>query len=265
VERLRQRRTHPGSTTGGEDDRGERAGRHRPIVDDAPALRVSTGYNRPVTRDWLVHLEDIAPTTPPEVEDPAVRDSLQQLTARLAREPESWASTDEEDVRGRFDARATDWATRDTAEYRFPLVDALARGGALRDGRCLEIGSGTGIQTPTLLGFFDSVVALDLSFEMLRNTAPGRGLRVRADASHLPLPPGSASAVVCVNAFLFAPQYVEALEADGAVVFVSTRADRTPIYLPPVDVVAALREVDPAFQGVTARAGQGCWTVARRA
>ena len=233
-------------------------------MDDAPAPRCHTGYNRPVTPDWLLHLDDIAPVTAPEAEDPAVRASFQELTRRLASAPLSWDEADAQDVRGRFDARAADWATRDNPEYRFPLVDALARGGLSRGGRCIEVGSGTGIQTPTLSGFFDGVLALDLSLEMLSRTPPGRGARVRADASRLPVGDGRVRAVVCVNAFLFAPEYLRALEPEGAVVFVSTRADRTPIYLPPEEVVAALRAVDPAFSGVTARAGQGCWTVARR-
>ena len=216
-----------------------------------------------MTDERLVHLESRDPVPAPEVEDPAVRDALRTLTARLAREPSSWGQLDEQDVRARFDERASDWATRDTPEYRFPLLDALQRGDVPRGGRCLEIGSGTGIQTPTLLAHFESVVALDLSFEMLRRTPTGRGLPIRADAAHLPVRPGSVAAIVCVNAFLFAPEYLATLAPAGVVVFVSTRAERTPIYLDPEEVLAALSSVDNRVHAVTARAGQGCWTVAR--
>ncbi len=233
-------------------------------MDDAWALRVPGSYKGPVPSDWLVELEDNAPEPAPEVEEAVVRDELQELTLRLAAQPTSWSVGDAAAVRGRFDARARDWATRDNAAYRLPLVDALARGGVPAGGRCLEIGSGTGIQSPTLLTHFSSVVALDLSFEMLSRTPPGRGVQLLADAARLPVGEARIGAVVCVNAFLFAPEYVRVLAPTGSVVFVSTRAERTPIYLPPEEVVAALRAVDDTFHGATARAGQGCWTIARR-
>jgi SAM-dependent methyltransferase len=215
--------------------------------------------------EWLVELAAAEVQEPGSVAEGPVAESLQELTSNLARDANSWNATTSAAVVARFDERAETWATRDTPDLRFPLLDALQRGGIVRGGRCLEVGSGTGIQTPALLAHFDDVVALDLSYEMLRRTPAGLGSRVRADAAALPLAPGSVDAVVCVNAFLFAEQYLEVLRPDGVVLFASTRAERTPIYLPPTEVLQAIRAHDASFVGTTARAWNGCWTVARRA
>ena len=214
--------------------------------------------------DGLVELEDRRVPAATGAAEPGVRDPLQELTAAVARDPRSWDDAAERDVRRRFDARARDWSTRDSPEYRFPLTDALERGGVPRGGLCLEIGSGTGIQTPTLLAHFDSVLALDLSLEMLTRAPRGRAIPFQADASCLPLKDHCASSVVCVNAFLFPAQYARALRPGGAVVFVSTRGEHTPIYLAPDAVLESLRRTEGSFTALTAHAGQGSWTVARR-
>ena len=82
---------------------------------------------------------------------------------------------------------------------------------------------------------------------------------IQADASLLPLHSGSVDAVVCVNAFLFPAEYRRVLRSGGAVVFVSTRGDHTPIYLPPAEVARALG----ARNGVTSEAGTGTWTAVK--
>ena len=51
------------------------------------------------------------------------------------------------------------------------------------------------------------------------------------------------------------------LARGGALVWVNTLAEWTPIHLPPEDVVAAL---PGAWDGVWAHAGWGTWTVVRR-
>jgi len=49
-----------------------------------------------------------------------------------------------------FDSFAATWA-EERGDYRpAPLVDALKRGSPPAEGRCLELGSGTGILTPYL-------------------------------------------------------------------------------------------------------------------
>jgi ubiquinone/menaquinone biosynthesis C-methylase UbiE len=213
--------------------------------------------------DPMRYLDDAPHTTRPEPDAP-VRESLQELTRALAGSASAWDEAAQAEVHGRFDERALDWASRDTEDYRLPLLDALARGEVPHGGTVLEIGSGTGIQTPTLLGHFDRVVALDLSFEMLSRTPAGRGSRVQADASLLPVARASVDAIVCVNAFLFPEEYLRVLTSSGRVVFVSTRAELTPIYLPPEEVLSSLRRADPRFAACSARAAEGCWTVATR-
>jgi hypothetical protein len=69
-------------------------------------------------------------------------------------------------------------------------------------------------------------------------------------------------AVALVNAFLFPAEMDRVLHRGGCLVWVSSLADQTPIYLPPAEVLDAL---PGAWDGVTAHAGWGQWLVARRA
>jgi len=187
---------------------------------------------------------------------------MQEVTKELAFDPATWTPERRERVRQLFDALAPEWHTRDTPERRMAVRDALERGAVPRGGTCLEVGSGTGIYTGDLLGHFDRVVCLDLSMEMLR-LAPARAGAdpVAADASRLPLRSATVTSVVCVNAYLFPHEYARVLRRGGAVVFVSTIGDQTPIYLPPDDVVGALEPHLGPTEARTADAGPGRWTV----
>jgi hypothetical protein len=84
---------------------------------------------------------------------------------------------------------------------------------------------------------------------------------VQADGAHLPLPSGSVDVVALVNAFLFPLEVARVLRPAGAVLWVSTLGDRTPIYLPP-DVV--LDRLPGEWDGLSSLAGWGEWLVARR-
>jgi hypothetical protein len=214
----------------------------------------------------LVTLAPAAPLPEPESPDRAARDELQTLTKRLAYDPASWGEEDRAAMTRRFDRLAESWATRDHPDYRYPLADALARGEIAPRGLCIEVGSGTGIQTPTLLDHFDAVICIEVAEQMLRHTPEGLGIALLADAAQLPFRDRCAAAIVCVNAPLFAPEYARVLASDGAVVVVSTRGAETPIFISPADTLAALQRLgDPTFGATTARAGPGTWTVARRA
>ena len=115
---------------------------------------------------------------------------------------------------------------------------------------------------PRLLsGTVGSFVATDLSTEMLAH-APGElAPRVRADASTLPFRADSFDAVLMINMLLFPHEVDRVLRPGGAVVWVNTLGDQTPIHLPPDDVVTAL---PGDWVGRTARAGTGFWLTARR-
>jgi hypothetical protein len=97
---------------------------------------------------------------------------------------------------------------------------------------------------------------------MLRRSPPAPGRRVQADAATLPLADGSASAVVLINALLFPPEVDRVLAPGGAVVWVNSSGEETPIHLPPEEVAAVL---PGEWDGVASRAGVGLWCVLRRA
>ncbi len=185
---------------------------------------------------------------------------MQEVTRQIALEG-GWTAERAERIRQLFDGLAPEWHTRGGPERAAPVEDMLARGGIGRDGRCLEVGSGTGLQTPLLAAHFREVVSIDISAEMLGRSPRGPAALVRADTAALPFRDGSFAAVVCVNAFLLPGEQSRVLAADGALAFVSTVGDTTPIYLAPELV---LRALPGEWRGVTSEACWGTWTVARR-
>ena len=184
---------------------------------------------------------------------------MRAVTRQVAFEG-GWSPERAAKVAALFDGLAPEWHTRHTDERQEPLLDALDRG-AVAGGRCLELGSGTGFSTPVLAERFDAVVAVDLAMEMLRRAPARPGARVRADAARLPVPDDSADAVVLVNALLFPHEVDRVLAPGGAVVWVCSLGDRTPIYRPADDVAAAL---PGEWEGVASAAGSGTWAVLRR-
>lgn len=185
---------------------------------------------------------------------------MQEITRRIALEGE-WTPELAERIQQLFDGLAPEWHLL-ASEARLDVTrDALARGGIAAGGVCLEVGSGTGLHTAVLAGHFGRVLSLDFSQEMLARAPRDLSSLVRGDASRLPLRDGSVDAVTCVNAFLFPAEYTRVLRPGGSVGFVSTSGDRTPIYLAPEDLLAAL---PGDWSAVTAEAAWGSWTVARR-
>jgi SAM-dependent methyltransferase len=129
-------------------------------------------------------------------------------------------------------------------------------------GRALEIGSGTGLGTAWLSARYDLLVAVELSSEMLRHSPPDPASKVQADAAALPVASGSVDAVILVNMLLFPAEVARVLKPDGALVWVNTSGDRTPIHL-------SADEVDEAmpgdWNGLASEAAWGTWAVLRRA
>jgi ubiquinone/menaquinone biosynthesis C-methylase UbiE len=184
------------------------------------------------------------------------------VTRDVAFDPSTWTSARAREVAELFDSLAAGWDERfHAAETQAPLRDALARGGPFGT-RCIEIGAGTGRATGALVDVFADIVALDLADEMLRLFGEPRAARVRGDASQLPFAAGSADALVLVNAFLFPDEVDRVLAPGGAVIWVNTLAEDTPIHLPVHDVLAAL---PGSWRAVTSEAGWGMWAVVRRA
>lgn len=160
-----------------------------------------------------------------------------------------------------FDGMAASWTTDHAHPDRTAVLDDALRRGSLPEGRCVELGSGTGLGTRALARRYPSVVAVDLAAAMLANAPDGVGLRVRADSARLPLRSGAADVIVLVNMLLFPAEVDRVLATHGVVLWVNTVGDQTPIHLSPAEVVAAL---PGAWSGVTARAGSGTWFAARR-
>ena len=111
------------------------------------------------------------------------------------------------------------------------------------------------------LAHFDTVLAVDLSHEMLRHAPAGPAHRIRADAMQMPLAAGVADSQVLVNALMFPEEMARVLRPGGTLVWVNSLGDRTPIHLPPEDVAKAL---PGHWEGVSAEAAWGLWCTLRR-
>jgi len=186
---------------------------------------------------------------------------MRRVTRQVAFEPEGWTPDRRAKVAELFDGLAPEWHTREVPGRYDALNDALARGDVPTDGPTLELGSGTGLSTPLLAGHFPDLIAADLSIEMLRLAPAATAPRVQGDSAELPFPKGSLQVVVVVNMLLFPEEMARVLAPDGALVWVNTSGDRTPIHLPADDVVKALGE---GWTGRTSQAGTGTWCVSRR-
>jgi SAM-dependent methyltransferase len=187
---------------------------------------------------------------------------MQALTRELAFDPGGWTPERLDRITSLFDGLALEWHTRAGEGRLRPLRDALHRGGVPAGGLAAEIGSGIGLQTVPLLDHFDGVISTDLSVEMLTRSPRSASVSlVRSDATRLPLATHSVDAVVAVNMFLFPAEYARVLRPGGRLVFASVYGDRTPIYLHPDEVVAALDPFVPLSDGVTSSDGVGTWTV----
>ncbi len=186
---------------------------------------------------------------------------IRQRTRAVA-DGEPWTPENATRMAELFDSMAAEWATRHVDETKAaPVLDALERGDVPVEGDWLELGSGTGAGTRLLSGVVGSLVAADLSSEMLHHAPAELAPRVNADASTLPFGSASFDAVLMINMLLFPQEVDRVLRPGGVIVWVNTLGDQTPIHLPPHDVIAAL---PGDWTGSTARAGTGFWLAARR-
>jgi len=177
---------------------------------------------------------------------------------------QGWTGGLRDDVRRFFDDLAGEWHTRTSPQRAAIVRDALTRGfdriQPIGDV-AVEIGSGTGAYSALLAERFSTVLAVDLSFAMLQQAPRGPAHRIQGDGSRLPIRDGAAAAVVLINAFLFPREVERVLSPRGALVWVNSSGEQTPIYLPPDDLV---RSLSSGWSGVSSRAGVGLWCVLQR-
>jgi SAM-dependent methyltransferase len=190
-------------------------------------------------------------------------EETQRLAHAVALDPSAWTPARARSMAERFDQLAPAWDA-ERASYRpAPLGDALARGGPWPAGRCLEVGSGTGVLTWLLLSVWPAVVCVDLSWGMLARAS--RGWRVQADAARLPVADAAVVAVVIADAPLFAAETVRVLATDGVVVWVNALGRQAPFHVPtPVLGEALAAASGVGWDAVESEALWGSWAVLRR-
>jgi SAM-dependent methyltransferase len=218
---------------------------------------------RPLRQDgrMIRTLERVVPADPGKPARPGAA-ATQDRSRQIAEDPGSWTSESAAETVSRYAELAPVWNDERGGYRKVPLADALARGGPLPTGLCLEVGAGTGLLTPQLQHVWPQVLSLDLSPDMLRRSpAPWR---VRADASRLPVPDGCAGAVVLADVPLFAAEMVRTLRNDGVIVWSNALGEDAPHHVPVATVLAALERVGGRWEAVTSAAGWGLWAVFRR-
>jgi hypothetical protein len=176
-----------------------------------------------------------------------------------------WTGELRDQVADFFDSLASEWHTRTSPQRMAVVMDALTRGlGTIGPpiGMAVEVGSGIGTYSNLLAERFAIVVGLDLSLAMLRLAPIGPTHRVQADGANMPVRDSSAAAIVLINAFLFPAEVERVLSPRGALVWVNSSGEQTPIYLSVDDLLAQLPGV---WVGTASRAGEGHWCVLRRA
>jgi hypothetical protein len=106
---------------------------------------------------------------------------------------------------------------------------------------------------------------MDLSLAMLSHAVTTEAPLLNADASRLPFPDDVADVIVLVNMLLFPSEVERCLSPTGAVVWVSSRAEGTPIHLSAEEVEAAMSSTATGrWTGLASRAETGSWCVLRR-
>lgn len=213
------------------------------------------------------HLPPVVPEVGEAPEDIGTGHPMREVTERVAADPAAWNAELAVLVGSFFDERAPDWAATRSGRSEV-LADALDRGLpaglaglAGLEGPAVELGAGTGAGTRVLAERFDHVIAGDLAGEMLARLPGSLASRVRLDASQLPFPDRSVGVVVCVNMLLFAAEVDRVLAERGALVWVSSIGERTPIHLSAEAVAESLGD---GYDVVASRCGWGTWAVARR-
>jgi SAM-dependent methyltransferase len=190
--------------------------------------------------------------------------STQQASRAIAEDASTWSPRMAQEAVETFTRLAGVWEAERGSYRPIPLADALARGGPLPGGLCLEVGSGTGLLTPLLTSVWPRVLCLDLTPAMLRRSSAR--WRVLADAARLPVGDAQVGAAVLADVPLFAEELLRVLAPGGVIVWSNALGTDAPHHVPVETVLAALNRVTAkgAWSAVTSHAGWGLWAVFRR-
>jgi SAM-dependent methyltransferase len=188
----------------------------------------------------------------------------QRLMGEILSDPSRWTPELAKFTAEVFDALSTNWIDERGGYRPAPLMDALDRGHPSRQGRCLEIGSGTGILTPYLHEIWDELICVDLSVGMM--THQRHACRVQADASILPFPDEAFDVIVIGDGPLFAAETVRLLAGGGTLVWSNALGSGAPYFLRTADIWDALAKADPgsSWSAIESDAMWGSWAVFRR-
>ncbi|MDX3763538.1 MULTISPECIES: class I SAM-dependent methyltransferase [Streptomyces] len=195
------------------------------------------------------------------VPPPGTAEAFRAFARDLAAGRRPWTAETAQFITAQFDQFAAHWDTTRATGRDDPVRDALARGGPMPQGPCLELGSGTGLFTPILTGAFPRVVSVDLSMRMLQQANGRSPWRVRADASGLPLATASVAVIAAIDMLLFPAEIARVLAPGGVLLWINQLGYDGPLYLPVSTVDAAL---PGTWQATESEAGWGSWAVLRR-
>ncbi|MHB1138583.1 MAG: class I SAM-dependent methyltransferase [Microthrixaceae bacterium] len=215
-----------------------------------------------MTEPTVHHLPPVVLPTDEEPADIGTGHVMRAITERVAADAKNWTPAVAAQVADFFGELAPEWQAETSARSQIALADLLDRVGAELTTPVLELGAGTGSGTVALAAHFGHVVAGDLTAGMIQRLPAELAARVQLDASALPVRSGSVATLVCVNMFLFAEEVRRVLLPRGALVWVNSIGERTPIHLSAEQVAASM---GPEFAVTASRAGWCTWAIARRA
>ena len=187
---------------------------------------------------------------------------MRRMTERMAFDG-GWDLAAFGEVESLFDSLSAEWETTRNDPTRIDGIDhAVERAGVDLSGRVVELGAGTGFGARRLASLGANPIATDLSSGMLAEAAAAGVERlIRSDAANLPFPDGSIDVLLCLNMILFPAEVDRVLADDGALVWVNSRGEGTPIHLTAEQIDAAL---PGEWSVVASRVNVGTWAVARR-
>jgi SAM-dependent methyltransferase len=188
----------------------------------------------------------------------------QRLMREILDDPSCWTPDLAKLTTDVFDALSMNWVDERGGYRPAPLIDALDRGHPPRGGRCLEIGSGTGILTHYLQAIWDELICVDLSPGMMAHQR--HACQVQADASILPFPDSAFDVIAIGDGPLFAAETVRLLANNGTLIWSNALGSGAPYFRTTTDIWDALVRVDPgtSWSAVESVALWGSWAVFRR-